>query len=140
MSFFRQLLGDRNPAVAFHASRFLIDELQAERPEQYTAIHNALLNKVCVMLCFCARVWCKVCGVIFVKATLNRSELSTCACTFSFCILTISFIIIFQAQQTNDEQLLSNPYLQIHEMIRGFAQNEDDKNKAAPARTKDVKK
>ncbi len=46
MSFFRQLLGDRNPAVAFHASRFLIDELQAERPEQYTAILNALLNKV----------------------------------------------------------------------------------------------
>lgn len=72
IGFFRQLLADRCPEIAYHASRFLIDQLQAERPEQYTAILNTLLSK---------------------------------------------------AQLTNDEQLLANPYLQINEMIRGFAQD-----------------
>jgi hypothetical protein len=73
MAFFRGLLADRNPDIAYYASRFLLDELQAERPEQYTAMLNALLSK---------------------------------------------------AQATNDEQLLANPYVQINEMIRGFASEE----------------
>ena len=52
-----------------HASRFLIDQLEAEKPIEYRAIMTRLLNK---------------------------------------------------AQQTNDEKLLANAYLQIKELIGGL--------------------
>jgi len=72
--FFRQLVHDRSPELAFYASRFLMEIIQTERPEQYTAVLSTLLK---------------------------------------------------QAQITNDEQLLKNPYLQILEILNLFGGSSD---------------
>eukprot|EP00339_Tiarina_fusa_P027136 CAMPEP_0117012176 /NCGR_PEP_ID=MMETSP0472-20121206/10304_1 /TAXON_ID=693140 ORGANISM="Tiarina fusus, Strain LIS" /NCGR_SAMPLE_ID=MMETSP0472 /ASSEMBLY_ACC=CAM_ASM_000603 /LENGTH=322 /DNA_ID=CAMNT_0004715179 /DNA_START=126 /DNA_END=1091 /DNA_ORIENTATION=- len=65
--FFRKLLASRESAIAYHASRFLIDQLEAEKPEEYKDIMSAFLNK---------------------------------------------------AQQTKNETLVANSYLQIKALIR----------------------
>jgi len=69
VSFFKHLLGGRDPQIAFHASRFLVEHLKSERPEKYKALLEDLLSK---------------------------------------------------AQETNDEKLLENPYLQIREILKNF--------------------
>eukprot|EP01098_Paradermamoeba_levis_P007457 TRINITY_DN3087_c0_g1_i1.p1 TRINITY_DN3087_c0_g1~~TRINITY_DN3087_c0_g1_i1.p1 ORF type:complete len:281 (+),score=79.75 TRINITY_DN3087_c0_g1_i1:516-1358(+) len=66
MRFFRGLLNDTNPKIAYHASGFLLTQMQKERPDEYQSILTSLLAK---------------------------------------------------AQETNDEQMLANPYMQIQEMI-----------------------
>jgi len=43
LDFFRQLVHDRSPELAFYASRFLMEIIQTERPEQYTAVLSTLL-------------------------------------------------------------------------------------------------
>jgi len=69
VNFFKNLLGGRDPQIAFHASRFLVEHLKSERPEKYKALLEDLLSK---------------------------------------------------AQETNDEKLLENPYLQIREILKNF--------------------
>ena len=62
LTFFKSLLDHHDSAVAFHASRFLLDQLMNEKPDEY-------------------------------RVFLNR--------------------LIAHAQQTNNENLLDNPFLQI---------------------------
>lgn len=45
VSFFKKLLVETNPQIAYHASRFIIEQLRRERPEQYQAIFKQLLQR-----------------------------------------------------------------------------------------------
>jgi len=65
-AFFNKLISDSDPQISFLASRFLIDKLQKEQPEQFKQIVNTLLDR---------------------------------------------------AVETNDEQIVSNPYLQIKAIL-----------------------
>ena len=69
MNFFKSLLASREPQVAYHASRFIVEHLKAESPEKYKAMLDDLVSK---------------------------------------------------AQETNDEKLLDNPYLQVREILKMF--------------------
>jgi len=62
LPFFKKLLQDRDPSIAYHAARFLVDQLMTEKPDQYRALLNRVLGK---------------------------------------------------AQQTNNQTILENPYLQL---------------------------
>jgi len=44
-SFFKRLLADNDPQISFLASRFLLDKLQHEQPEQFNILVNTLVDK-----------------------------------------------------------------------------------------------
>jgi hypothetical protein len=44
-TFFKRLLNENDPQISYLASRFLIDMLQKEKPEQFSDIINTLLAR-----------------------------------------------------------------------------------------------
>jgi len=44
-NFFKMLLSSRDPQIAYHASRFFIDQIKSERPEYFRTLMSSIVAK-----------------------------------------------------------------------------------------------